>query len=204
VGRSRDVERFDQWAETYDRHWMQRIFFDPVQERVLDLAAAEVARPRAILDVGCGTGRLLRKAAARFPDADLLGVDPAPQMLKQAATAAEDSGIHFMEAGAEHLPFPDDRFNLIFSTLTFHHWSDQARAVGEVARVLTPGGRWLLADFGGRGRGRDAPTRARPYRAGPGSGSDLGRSCNLRGPRTTADREQGAECAAAADSLHVA
>ena len=151
MGRSRDVERFDQWAETYDRHWMQRIFFDPVQERVLDLAAAEVARPRAILDVGCGTGRLLRKAAARFPDADLLGVDPAPQMLKQAATAAEDSGIHFMEAAAEDLPFPDDRFDLIFSTLTFHHWSDQARAVGEVARVLTPGGRWLLADFVAKG-----------------------------------------------------
>ena len=148
MGPSRDVERFDRWATTYDRHWMQRVVFEPVQRTVLDLARVEVPRPAAILDVGCGTGRLLRLAEARFPAADLVGVDPAPQMVRQAqGSAGEGSSIRFQQAGAEELPFPDSRFDLVFSTLTFHHWSDQAKAGAEIARVLAPGGRWLLADF---------------------------------------------------------
>lgn len=146
--RSRDVERFDRWARSYDRHWMQRLIFEPVQRTVLDLAAAEVPRPSAILDIGCGTGRLLRSAQSRFPGAELAGVDAAPEMVRHAqASAGEGSAIRFQQAAAEELPFPDGRFDLVFSTLTFHHWSDQAGAAAEVARVLAPAGRWLLADF---------------------------------------------------------
>jgi ubiquinone/menaquinone biosynthesis C-methylase UbiE len=48
---------------------------------------------------------------------------------------------------AEDLPFPDASFDLVFSTMTFHHWHDQGRGIAEVARVLTPHGRWLLAEF---------------------------------------------------------
>ncbi|HEX6348775.1 MAG TPA: class I SAM-dependent methyltransferase [Candidatus Dormibacteraeota bacterium] len=148
MGRSRDVDRFDRWAESYDRHWMQRLIFEPVQRAVLDLAEQDVPRPGAILDVGCGTGRLLRSAAVRFPGAELSGVDPAPAMVRQAQLAARvESTFRFQQASAEQLPFPDARFDLVFSTLTFHHWADQSRAVAEIARVLAPGGRWLLADF---------------------------------------------------------
>jgi ubiquinone/menaquinone biosynthesis C-methylase UbiE len=148
VSPTRDVERFDRWAKTYDRHWMQRLIFEPVQQTVLDLAEQEAPRPSAILDVGCGTGRLLRLAAARFPEADLQGVDPAPEMLRQARLAAASaSRIGFHQSGAEALPFPDAHFQLVFSTLTFHHWADQPKATAEIARVLAPGGRWLLADF---------------------------------------------------------
>ena len=148
MGRSSDVDRFDRWAESYDRHWMQRLIFEPVQRTVLDLAEQEVPRPGAILDVGCGTGRLLRSAAVRFPGAELSGVDPAPEMVRQAQLAAGvGSTFRVQQAGAEQLPFPDARFDLVFSTLTFHHWADQSRAVAEIARVLAPGGRWLLADF---------------------------------------------------------
>jgi ubiquinone/menaquinone biosynthesis C-methylase UbiE len=57
------------------------------------------------------------------------------------------SRIRFQKASAERLPFRDDQFDLVFSTMTFHHWADQRTGIAEVARVLTPGGRWLLADF---------------------------------------------------------
>jgi ubiquinone/menaquinone biosynthesis C-methylase UbiE len=145
---SHDAGRFDRWAKTYDRHWMQRVIFEPVQETVLTLAAQEVARPATILDVGCGTGRLLRSAEARFPGATLLGVDAAPEMVKQAvASRPAGSAIRFQQATAEELPFPNQEFALVFSTLTFHHWRDQDQGMLEVARVLAPGGRWLLADF---------------------------------------------------------
>lgn len=143
-----DVDRFNRWAKSYDRHWMQRFLFERVQETALQLAAQEVRRPAAILDVGCGTGRLLRSAARRFPGATFVGVDAAIEMVKQAeASLPAAIAMRFQQATAEDLPFPNDQFDLVFSTLTFHHWQEQRKGVAEVARVLAPGGRWLLADF---------------------------------------------------------
>ncbi len=126
---------------------MQRIIFDPIQRAVLQLAEEEVGNPGAILDVGCGTGRLLRSASQRFPGAKLLGVDAAIEMVKQAQKSTPDGTIQFQQATAEELPFPDGSFDLVISTMTFHHWQNQGRGAAEVARVLTPDGRWLLAEF---------------------------------------------------------
>ena len=147
-----DVGRFDEWASTYERHWMQRLIFDPIQSTLLNLAASQVPQPRSILDVGCGTGRLLRTASQRFSAARLEGVDAAPQMVEQATRLMPVSApIHFQQATAEALPYADGQFDLVFSTMTFHHWADQKKGVSEVARVLAPNGRWLLADFVGQG-----------------------------------------------------
>jgi ubiquinone/menaquinone biosynthesis C-methylase UbiE len=152
---SHDVERFNRWAASYDRHYLQRIVFEPVQKTLLELAASEVPKPAAILDVGCGTGRLLRSAEQRFPPCALEGVDPATEMVKHAqAVLPARSRIRFQKASAEKLPFRNDQFDLVFSTLTFHHWADQRQGIAEVARVLTPTGRWLLADFVASGLAR--------------------------------------------------
>ena len=143
-----DVERFSRWSGGYERHYLQRLVFEPVQEAVLDLAVAEVPKPVAILDVGCGTGRLLRAAEQRFPNAALEGVDAAVGMVKQAqAVLPAGSRIRYQVATAEKLPFANGQFDLVLSTMTFHHWDDQRGAISEVARVLQPRGRWLLADF---------------------------------------------------------
>jgi len=149
-----DVERFNRWAGDYDRHWMQRIIFEPVQRTVLKLAAEQVPHPGAILDVGCGTGRLLGLAQGQFPRAKLAGVDAAIEMVRQAQASNSGGAIRFQQAMAEELPFPNASFDLVFSTMTFHHWSDQSRGIAEIARVLTPGGRWLLAEFVASGFGR--------------------------------------------------
>lgn len=143
-----DVERFNRWARDYERHPLQRLIFEPIQAALLQRAAQEVPHPRAILDVGCGTGKLLRAASARFADARLEGVDAAPEMVRVAqALSPAGSRVTFRHATAESLPFGDAAFDLVFSTMTFHHWADQAQGVREVARVLAPDGRWLLADF---------------------------------------------------------
>ena len=127
---------------------MQLFIFDRVHRTVLELSAQEVVQPAAILDIGCGTGRLLRAAELRFPGAELVGVDAADEMVKQAeASRPAGSRIRFQQAIAEDLPFPAAHFELVFSTLTFHHWQAQRQGIAEVARVLTPTGRWLLADF---------------------------------------------------------
>lgn len=145
---SRDVERFDRWASTYERSYLQRLVFEPVHRTMLSLAVAERPDAQAILDVGCGTGRLLRSAEELFPGARLEGVDAAPSMVKEAETMLPGgSRIRLHHAVAEQLPFPDRSFDLVFSTMTFHHWTDQRAGIAEVARILTPSGRWLLADF---------------------------------------------------------
>lgn len=146
-----DVDRFNRWAATYDRHWMQRIILEPIQRTVLQLAEEEVGRPSTILDVGCGTGKLLKSAGARFPVARLVGVDPAIEMVKHALASSPNGVIQFVQASAEALPFSDSSFELVLSTMTFHHWQNQARGIAEVARILTPGGRWILADFAASG-----------------------------------------------------
>ncbi|MGH7765544.1 MAG: class I SAM-dependent methyltransferase, partial [Candidatus Dormibacteraceae bacterium] len=118
-----DVERFSEWAPAYDRHHLQRRVFEPVQRMVLDLAAVEVPQPQAILDIGCGTGRLLRTCEQRFASARLEGVDAAEGMIEQARSSASGSSIGFQLGTAEHLPFGDAEFDIVFSTMTFHHWA---------------------------------------------------------------------------------
>jgi ubiquinone/menaquinone biosynthesis C-methylase UbiE len=139
-----DIQRFDRWSSTYEHSWLQLWLFDRVHKRVLAVAAQGPA-PATILDVGCGTGRLLRAAGARWPSAQLIGVDPAPGMVEVARRLSPSATFYI--GPAESLPLPDGLADLALSTLSFHHWRDQAVGVREVARVLRPGGRFLLADF---------------------------------------------------------
>ncbi len=143
-----DVDRFDRWAATYERSYLQRLVFEPVHQTMVEVARRERPEARAILDVGCGTGRLLRALSGVFPGARLEGVDAAPSMAAQArAMAPAGMAVTFTQATAEKLPFPDGSFDLVFSSMTFHHWADQQAGIAEVGRVMAPDGRWLLADF---------------------------------------------------------
>ncbi len=141
-----DVERFARWAPTYDRSIMQRLYFGPVHAKMLMLLvhAEPQPSPERILDVGCGTGRLLRAASVHWPQAELWGVDPADQML--VAAARSNPKAVFRQAFAEALPFPDQSVDLAMSSLSFHHWANHARGLNEIARVLRPGGYMCLAD----------------------------------------------------------
>lgn len=144
----RDVERFSKWAGSYDEHWLQPRFFGPVQRATLQRAALLCPQPRRILDVGCGTGALLRMAAEHFPTAELTGVDPARDMVTTARrTPGPDRSPLLVNAAAERLPFPDGTFDLVTSTVSFHHWHDQLSGLREIRRVLTPGGSFVLADM---------------------------------------------------------
>ena len=159
-----DVTRFDRSAPSYERSFLQRWYFDPVHSKMLDLVSRAGPKnpPNCILDVGCGTGRLLRAAAIRWPAAQLLGIDPASQMLAEAQRLT--SRASFQTAFAEAIPFPDQTADLVLSSLSLHHWADQQKGLQEIARVLRPGGWLCLADhtlhlarfiFRGKPNGRD-------------------------------------------------
>lgn len=141
---TRDVRHFERWSHTYENSWMQRRLFTRVHTAVLDLAAS-LPPPERVLDVGCGTGRLLRAAALRWPDVQLIGVDPAQGMVDVARVLTPGAAFH--RGLAEALPLPDASVDLVFSTISSHHWHDQAIGVREIARVLRPGGHFILADF---------------------------------------------------------
>ncbi|MGA2386755.1 MAG: class I SAM-dependent methyltransferase [Candidatus Bathyarchaeia archaeon] len=138
-----DVEHFNRRAATYETASSQGYFFDRIQRRILKLAKTQ--NPQVILDVGCGTGRLLRKAKQQWPDAHLVGVDAAEKMIQQATELFPEAEFHV--AMAEALPLPDASVDLAFSTMSFHHWANQAQGIREVARVLRPQGRFALADI---------------------------------------------------------
>lgn len=143
VGASeRDVVPFDRWSGRYERSKQQWLVFDRVHRKVIDLAS-RYDEPSAILDVGCGSGRLLRAAHRRWPGARLSGVDPSAGMIEagRRLTPAE-----LYVTGAESVPLGDSSVDLVFSTIAFHHWADPAAGLREVVRVLRPGGRFVLAD----------------------------------------------------------
>jgi ubiquinone/menaquinone biosynthesis C-methylase UbiE len=143
--RVRDIERFDQWSSTYEDSWMQRAFFDRAHRATLALAAGVVHQPMSVLDVGCGTGKLLRRANRYWPEAQLIGVDPASGMIEMAKRLTPYAS--FSTGLAEALPLEDASVDLALSTISFHHWQDPAAGIREIARVLRPGGYFILVDF---------------------------------------------------------
>lgn len=137
---------FDHRAATYDDNLWQRLFFEPVHRGLLAALPGDPV-PHRVLDVGCGTGRLLERLARTWPEAEMIGVDPAPGMVELARTKHRGDGrFRFEISAAEELPFPDATFDLALSTVSFHHWSDPSRGLQEVARVIRPGVRLILAD----------------------------------------------------------
>jgi ubiquinone/menaquinone biosynthesis C-methylase UbiE len=139
-----DTAYWSRRSETYEQSWAQKLFHDRIHKAVLDLAARE-EEPEVLVDVGCGTGRLLRAAGSRWPEMVRIGVDAAEGMI--AVARQTTPGAAFYQGGAESLPLPDASADVIVSTISFHHWPDPVQGVREVARVLCPGGRFILADI---------------------------------------------------------
>jgi ubiquinone/menaquinone biosynthesis C-methylase UbiE len=105
-----------------------------------------------VLDVGCGTGTLALEVAGRVgPSGHVVGIDPsAPQIARARAKAARRHlDVAFQTGVIERLPFPDQAFDAVLATLMLHHLPAPLKRQGlaEIARVLTSGGRLVIADF---------------------------------------------------------
>lgn len=106
----------------------------------------------SVLDLGCGTGALARVLATRVGAAGhVAGVDTSKSLIAGAQRRAKRVGlpIDFRVASVDRLPFADASFGLIVSSLVLHHLAPDTlvRTVGEIARVLRPGGRVAILDF---------------------------------------------------------
>jgi len=113
---------------------------------------AQLQPGEQVLDVGCGTGTLAMEVAPRVGSAGrVAGVDPSTQQIARARkkAARRHVPIDFQIGVIEQLPFPDQTFDVVFSTLMMHHLPADVKRQGlaEIARVLKPGGRLVIADF---------------------------------------------------------
>jgi ubiquinone/menaquinone biosynthesis C-methylase UbiE len=133
---------FDRWACGYEQSPLQPIF-QAAHEAAISQADRLCWCPRRILDIGCGTGRLLRSASAVFPAATLVGLDPSRKMLLGADPTRP---IALTQARAERLPFVEGSFDLVLATSSYRHWSDPRAALRDIRRVLSPLGWLVLAD----------------------------------------------------------
>jgi len=148
MSRDEEVARFDRWSATYDRSPAQRLFFTWVHRAVYEALASGDSAPRRVVDVGCGTGRLLAMLRKRLPDAELVGVDPSAGMVAKArARLGQQAHVRIDVTPASALPLEDRSVDAVVTTISFHHWDDQPASLGEISRVLRDGGRLLIADL---------------------------------------------------------
>jgi SAM-dependent methyltransferase len=92
-----------------------------------------------ILDLGCGTGRFSEGLATRF-DARVVGIDPSQKMLDRARLKRRGTNVYFGRGIAESIPVTDAAVDLVFISMSFHHFRDPQRAARECGRVLRRGG----------------------------------------------------------------
>lgn len=161
-----------------------------------------VPAPRRILDLGCGTGRLLRRAAGRFPGAGLVGLDVSARMLERARAlhrGLDGDRLSLVRGDAAHQPFADGSFDAVVCVACSHHWSDPNAVFAEIRRVTEARGVLVLAHLAGIATW-DAPAGHSARHRHPGPAEVLlGRS----GFATVSPPVRG-ECTVAARSVIIA
>jgi SAM-dependent methyltransferase len=139
-------------AALWDEHasWWKRTFTkgaDPEYDgEIIPIVVRELSGCHRILDIGCGEGQVARALAdagsgGRAPV--VVGLDPSYLQIRNAL-AEPHAGVSYLQGGGERLPFPDAVFDGAFCCLSIEHADDPDAVLAEAARVLVPGGRFLL------------------------------------------------------------
>jgi SAM-dependent methyltransferase len=132
--------------DRWERHagWWQREFTDGAdaeyEEQILPLVDEHLGSARRVLDVGCGEGQVARRLASR--GVDVVGLDPTPSQVRVAAERA--GGPAYVRSTAEVLPVRSGSCGGVVMCLVLEHLDPFEPAIEEIARVLEPGGRFLL------------------------------------------------------------
>ncbi len=135
----------------YDR--VTGILLVPLFRLIAADIVATVASGAKVLEVGCGPGHLAGLLADH--GLDVTGLDLDPAMVERAranvlrrSSSGPGRAASFLVGDVATLPFESGSFDLVVSTFSLHHWTDPGAGIGEIARVLRPGGRALIWDLG--------------------------------------------------------
>ena len=131
---------FDKYAKNYDSGWRgtksARFYRDLI-------AALEIKAGDSVLDVGCGTGTVLKLISSAVKIRGF-GIDVSPKMLEIAKKKNPD--FDFRLGGCDKLPYDDNSMDAMIACMAYHHFPDQKAFRKEAARVLKPGGMLYICD----------------------------------------------------------
>lgn len=148
-----------QYVPALGYSWLTR-FYDPVvaltcrertfRQRLVELG--EVQAGAQVLDLACGTGTFAVMLKKHCPEATVTALDGDPGILQIARAKARDAGVdvQFEEGLSSGMPFVDETFDAVFTSLFFHHLQtdEKLQTMREVRRVLKPGGVFFICDWG--------------------------------------------------------
>lgn len=139
-------EEFNRWAEAGRGEEMEAHHL-PIAEPALALMNLQPAD--RVLDVGCGSGWLARRIAARVPQGLVVGIDLSDEMVGRAERARDSiPNVTFLRGTADRIPWEDGFFTQIISIESAYYWPDPARGLREILRVAAPGGcAWMLINY---------------------------------------------------------
>jgi ubiquinone/menaquinone biosynthesis C-methylase UbiE len=136
------VREYSRLAYNYDNKWSFYIQAT-TQETLNRFKLQSIDR---VLDIGCGTGILLKQLASTYPQSRLFGVDPVPKMLEVARQRLPET-IDLAQGWAEKLLFEDEQFDVAISCNMFHYIRQPMIALQEMRRVLRMGGKLIITDW---------------------------------------------------------
>jgi ubiquinone/menaquinone biosynthesis C-methylase UbiE len=126
-----------------------RIMYAPFARQVAQSVTA-MKQGAVIVDLGTGPGLLAIELHKLWPRARIIGIDPSEAMLSTATKNAVEAEISQFEARlgtAEEIPCTSDSVDLVVSQSSYHEWADPRKGLGEIFRILRPGGILVLRDY---------------------------------------------------------
>ena len=142
---SQVVSAFDKWASNWSDHYADGNRMGPRIARFDEALQAHVSPGGNVLDFGCGTGEIARGLTAS--GWRVTACDASSGMIEQAAKSDMQTGVNWIcldQEASPGLPFDDASFDAVISSSVFEYLADPATQAGEIARVLKPGGRFVL------------------------------------------------------------
>ena len=139
-------EEFNRWAQSGRGEEMEESHL-PIVLPMLELMGLKSTD--RVLDVGCGSGWLVRRLAAVLPSGSAMGIDVANEMVRRAQLAAASvPNASFFQGTAEDIPAPPEFFSKVISVESAYYWHNVQRGLREIHRVLAPGGSaWILINY---------------------------------------------------------
>ena len=139
-------QAFDRAADDYEQF---AILQNEVCNRLLEKLEVVNIKPQLILDAGAGTGAAIPALLSRYKKAQLVALDLSENMLQKSGRHGRlFRSPHLVCADIERLPFSDNTFDLVFSSLSMQWCNDLNAALLEAKRVLKPGGLFVFTTFG--------------------------------------------------------